>query len=153
MSKISADAVSHSGCGPLGLLILAVAKAYGVKTIVMFDIEPSRTKFAESYGATVGIVTPKNDDPSKDSLSFAQDYAKEIIAKYGVGHGFDVSVEASGAEICAQMAVCILKSGGTCIQAGLGKQLTAMPLFLLTAKELNIKGESQRQLYCRETAL
>lgn len=28
------------------------------------------------------------------------------------------------------------------IQAGLGKPLTAVPLFLLTAKELTIKGKS-----------
>ncbi|EOO01033.1 putative xylitol dehydrogenase protein [Phaeoacremonium minimum UCRPA7] len=128
------------GCGPLGLLILAVAKAYGLKKIVMFDIEESRTKFAESYGADVGIVTPKNSDPSKDSLTFSQEYAKEIVDKYELGQGFDVTVEASGAEICAQMAICMLKSGGTCIQAGLGKPLTSVPLFLLTARELNIKG-------------
>lgn len=80
----------------------------------MFDIEESRTKFAESYGADVGIVTPKNSDPSKDSLTFSQEYAKEIVDKYELGQGFDVTVEASGAEICAQMAICMLKSGGTC---------------------------------------
>ncbi|KAJ9157283.1 Alcohol dehydrogenase GroES-like domain-containing protein [Pleurostoma richardsiae] len=128
------------GCGPLGLLILAVAKAYGVKKIIMFDIEESRTKFAESYGADAGIVTSKNDDPAKDSLTFATEYAQDMIKKHDLGHGVDVAVEASGAEICAQMAICMLKPGGTCIQAGLGKPLTAVPLFLLTAKELNIKG-------------
>ncbi|KAH6691480.1 xylitol dehydrogenase [Plectosphaerella plurivora] len=113
------------GCGPLGLLILAVAKAYGVKTIVMFDIEPSRTQFAEKYGATAGVVTRRNEDPSKDGLAFAQEYAAEIISTYAVDHGFDVAVEASGVESCAQMAICLLKAGGTCIQAGLGKPLTS----------------------------
>lgn len=103
-----------SGCGPLGLLILAVAKAYGVKKIVMFDIEKSRTRFAESYGADVGIVTPRNSDPSQDVLSFSQHYAREVITKYGLGYGFDVAIEASGAEICATMAICMLKAGGTC---------------------------------------
>lgn len=109
-----AEITCCSGCGPLGLLILAVAKAYGVKKIVMFDIEESRTKFSQSYGADAGIVTARNDDPSKDSLAFSQEYAKEIITDYDVGSGFDVAVEASGAEICAQMAVCMLKQGGTC---------------------------------------
>jgi D-xylulose reductase len=89
-----------------------VAKAYGVKKIVMFDVEESRTEFAKAYGADVAVVTPKNTD--KDSLAFATDYAKEIIDTHGLGLGFDVTVEASGAEICAQMAVCMLKSGGTC---------------------------------------
>ena len=80
----------------------------------MFDVEESRAKFAQSYGADLAIVPPKNTDPSKDSFTFAQDYTKEIIEKHGLGNGFDVSVEASGAEVCAQMAVCALKAGGTC---------------------------------------
>lgn len=103
----------------------------------MFDIESSRTKFAESYGADAAIVTPK---PEGDALEFAQNYAKKVIADYDLGQGFDVTVEASGAETCAQMAICMLKAGGTCIQAGLGRPLTSVPLFLLTAKELTIKG-------------
>ena len=85
---------SFSGCGPLGLLILAVAKAYGVKKIIMFDVEAARTQFAESYGADVGIVTPRRD-PDKEPLAFAQEYAAEIVKKYDLGTGFDVAVEAS----------------------------------------------------------
>lgn len=140
-----AHTVLPSGCGPLGLLILAVAKAYGVKKIVMFDIESSRTEFAEKYGATAGIVPPRNTDVSKDSLTFAQEYAKDINSKYELGNGFDITVEASGAEVCVQMAISMLKAGGTMIQAGLGKPLTAVPLFLVTAKELNIKGQCHIQ--------
>ena len=103
-----------SGCGPLGLLTLAVAKACGVNKVIVFDVEESRTKFAESYGADVGIVPPQANDPSKDSLIFSQEFTKEIIEKHDLGHGFDVIVEASGAEICSQMAICALKPGGTC---------------------------------------
>jgi D-xylulose reductase len=127
------------GCGPLGLLILAVAKAYGVRKIVMFDIEQSRIDFALKYGAHAGFVPPARSE-SHQPFDFAQEYAQSIIKEAGVEHGFDIAVEASGAQFCAQLAVCLLKNGGTCIQAGLGKQLTAVPLFLLTAKELNIKG-------------
>ncbi|KAI8251649.1 hypothetical protein K4K58_008438 [Colletotrichum sp. SAR11_239] len=134
------DGTLCHGCGPLGLLVLAVAKAYGVKKVIMFDIESSRTQFAETYGATVGIVPPKNEDLSVDSLCFYQQYAKELNSKHELGNGFDVTVEASGAESCIQMAIAMLKSGGTCIQAGLGKPLTSVPLFLVTAKEINIRG-------------
>ncbi|KAH7311439.1 xylitol dehydrogenase [Stachybotrys elegans] len=127
------------GCGPLGLLILAVAKAYGVRKVVMFDIEQSRADFAVKYGAHAGIVPPQRGE-SQEPLAFAQEYATSLHKELGVGSGFDVTVEASGAEVCAQMAICLLKNGGTCIQAGLGKPLTSVPLFLLTARELNIKG-------------
>ncbi|KAL2828978.1 hypothetical protein BDW59DRAFT_159376 [Aspergillus cavernicola] len=127
------------GCGPLGLLVIAVAKAYGVRKILVFDIEQTRMDFAVSYGADVGIVTPK-DDGSTEALAFSQDFTKTVIQMHSLEQSVNVSTEASSAKVCAQMAVTILKAGGICIQAGLGKQLTSVPLFLLTAKELSIKG-------------
>ncbi|KAL2811093.1 chaperonin 10-like protein [Aspergillus granulosus] len=127
------------GCGPLGLLVIAVAKAYGVRKIIVFDVEQSRLDFAVKYGADIGILSPKNDG-SVEPLAFAQAFTNQVSQRHGLEHGVDISVEASGAEACAQMAITILKAGGTCIQAGLGKQLTAIPLFLVTVKDLNIKG-------------
>jgi D-xylulose reductase len=97
----------------LGLLILAVAKAYGVRKIVIFDIEQARVDFAVKYGADAGSVPPMKPE-NVDSLAYAQQFAKQVIEEHDVKHGFDVAIEASGAEICAQMAVCIAKNGGTC---------------------------------------
>ncbi|KAL4791223.1 chaperonin 10-like protein [Aspergillus venezuelensis] len=135
------------GCGPLGLLVIAIAKAYGVRKVIVFDIEQSRLDFALSYGADIGILsppppTPPSDGSKPDPLTHATTFTSSIIKTHNLGHGqgIDISIEASGAEICAQMALTILKPGGTCIQAGLGKQLTSVPLFLLTAKELTLKG-------------
>lgn len=105
--------IAHSGCGPLGLLTLAVAKAYGVRKVIMFDIEKSRVDFAVQYGADSGIVPPANE-LSKEPLAFAQEYTKDLLKQLDLDAGFDVAVEATGAEACAQMALCILKSGGTC---------------------------------------
>jgi D-xylulose reductase len=90
-----------------------VAKAYGVRKVVMFDIEQPRVDFAVKYGADAGIVPPRNEQ-GVEALAFAQDYAKQVIKEYEIGSGFDVTVEASGAEACAQMAICMLKNGGTC---------------------------------------
>ncbi|KAL2865545.1 NAD(P)-dependent alcohol dehydrogenase [Aspergillus lucknowensis] len=140
------------GCGPLGLLVIAVANAYGVRKIIVFDIEQARIDFAVQYGADIGILSPKND-ASVEALTFAQDFTRQVIREHGLDQGVDVSVEASGAEGCAQMAITILKAGGTCIQAGMGKQLTAVPLFLLTAKELNIKGTVRFTPGCYEDAI
>lgn len=152
----------YSGCGPLGLLTIAVAKASAVRRIIVFDIEESRVNFACQYGADVGIVTPR-------SLTDYETYTSEVILEHGLEYGVDVAIEASGAEICAQMAVTILKPGGTCtrgpffiydfcsrrtltliegIQAGLGEPLTSVPLRTLTALELNIKGDCLWPLPC-----
>lgn len=89
---------NSSGCGPLGLLILAVAKAYGVRKVCMFDIEKSRTDFATSYGADSAFVPPKKED-GKDSLEYAQEYASKMIKELDVGNGFDVTGESAPAVV------------------------------------------------------
>jgi D-xylulose reductase len=44
------------GAGPVGLLIMAVAKALGAKKIVAVDINEERLKFAKGYAATHTFV-------------------------------------------------------------------------------------------------
>ncbi|KAI9735005.1 MAG: hypothetical protein M1834_002088 [Cirrosporium novae-zelandiae] len=131
--------VAIFGCGPLGLLIMAVAKAYGVKRTIVFDIEQSRVEFAKRYYADVGIVCPLNKD-SQEPLNFATDFVQDVVKQEGLGFGVDLAIEASGADTCMQMAVVMTKPGGTIIQAGLGTSLSSVPMFLVTAKELNLKG-------------
>ncbi|KAL4910733.1 hypothetical protein BDW74DRAFT_164555 [Aspergillus multicolor] len=144
--------VAIFGCGPLGLLIIAIAKAYGVRKILVFDIEQSRLDFALSYGADIGILSPKNSE-NIEALKFASDFTSSVNKEHNLAHGVDISIEASGAESSAQMALTILKPGGTCIQAGLGKQLTNVPLFFLTANELTLKGTVRFTPGCYEEAI
>ncbi|KAL4868572.1 chaperonin 10-like protein [Aspergillus spectabilis] len=128
------------GCGPLGLLVITIAKAYGVRKILVFDVEQSRLDFALFYGADIEVLSPKTISTSSDPLKSAQEFTNQVLKSHSLNlSGVDISIEASGAEPCAQMAVTILKPGGTCIQAGLGQPLTAVPLFLLTTRELNIR--------------
>lgn len=132
--------VLGSGCGPLGLLILAVARAHGVGKIVMLDTKASRAEFAQKYGADAGICTPKLPEAGTDDQDFTQKYANKIISDQGVGHGFDVVVLACGSESAAQMAVSMVKAGGNVVQAGLGDPLSHIPFTDITAKEVMITG-------------
>ncbi|KAL5334757.1 chaperonin 10-like protein [Aspergillus crustosus] len=143
------------GCGPLGLLIIAIAKAYGVRKILVFDVDQSRLDFALSYGADIGVLSPKfSASTPSEQLNSAQEFTHSVLKSHSLNSaGLDISIEASGAEPCAQMALTILKPGGTCIQAGLGKPLTAVPLFLLTARELNIRGTVRFTPGCYEEAI
>jgi D-xylulose reductase len=117
----------------------------------------SRVDFALKYNADVGVLSPINK-PGVEPLKFATDFMKSVIEEHDLGSGVDLTIEASGAESCAQMAVVITKPGGMCesmtpkqlqnslltpvdIQAGLGKALTSIPLFLFTAKGLTMKGK------------
>jgi D-xylulose reductase len=92
---------------------MAVARACGVQKIVVFDIEQKRIDFALKYGADIGIIPPRREE-GLDSLEFAQEFSSSVIKQNDLGFGFDVAIEASGAEPCVHMAVTSLKPGGTC---------------------------------------
>jgi threonine dehydrogenase-like Zn-dependent dehydrogenase len=50
------------GCGPVGLGIILMLKAAGVKTVVASDFSPNRRKLAVQCGADI-VVDPKHDSP------------------------------------------------------------------------------------------
>ncbi len=50
------------GCGPIGLAIILMLKAAGVKTIVASDYSPTRRELARQCGATV-VVDPREQSP------------------------------------------------------------------------------------------
>ncbi|TKA41577.1 putative D-xylulose reductase A [Friedmanniomyces endolithicus] len=119
------------GSGPVGLLCCAVAKAYGANKIVAVDINEERLKFAKSYAATDVVVSQRES---------ASDSAARIIKDCDLGHGADVAIDASGAEPCIQAGIHVLRTGGTYVQAGMGKSDIMFPIGAMGAKELNVKG-------------
>ncbi|WP_232676638.1 zinc-binding dehydrogenase [Nocardioides sp. R-C-SC26] len=50
------------GCGPIGLGVIAMLKAQGVRTVVASDFSPARRALAERMGADV-VVDPSLDSP------------------------------------------------------------------------------------------
>jgi len=92
---------------------MAVARAYGVKKIIAFDIEQSRVDFAVNYNADIGVICPLNKEPVEPMI-FATDFMNKVIEEHELGSGVDLTIEATGAETCVQMAVVLTKSGGAC---------------------------------------
>jgi threonine dehydrogenase-like Zn-dependent dehydrogenase len=101
------------GCGPLGLLCMAVAKAYGARTIIAVDISTKRLEFARSYAATHTFL-PSRKPQEKDVMDWNVELAAQVLKDAGVQSGVDVAIEASGAEPCMQLAITMLRTGGTC---------------------------------------
>lgn len=91
------------GAGPVGLLCMAVAKAFGASKIVAVDINEERLQFATQYAATDAFR------PSKES---AEDSAKRLIQECDLGVGADAAIDASGAEVrdacCARYVLTLL---------------------------------------------
>ncbi|KAK8858800.1 hypothetical protein IAR55_003030 [Kwoniella newhampshirensis] len=145
--------VAVFGCGPLGLLVMAVARAFGVSKILAFDISGKRVKFAKDYIADFTAVSPPLSD-GQDLTSWSISLKQEMLAAAGIDpKGVDVVVEASGAEPCMHAGIEILHTGGTYVQAGLGKPITSFPTLKITSKELTVVGTVRYTGDCFETAI
>lgn len=88
-----------SGCGPIGLMAVNVAKALGATKVIAVDPNPLRLKVAGEMGADDLI------DPTR------HDVAEEAKALTG-GNGVEVSIEFSGTEPGFRAALDALSKGG-----------------------------------------
>ncbi|MFT4265107.1 MAG: zinc-binding dehydrogenase [Nocardioides sp.] len=75
------------GCGPIGLAVILMLKAAGVRTIVASDLSPARRALAEQCGATT-VVDPREQSPwdalpIKDPITSPAAYATYGIAAIG----------------------------------------------------------------------
>jgi D-xylulose reductase len=53
---------------------------------------------------------------------------------------FDVAIEATGAELCIQMAIHALRLGGFFVQTGLGNPNVNFPITVVSMSEITVKG-------------
>lgn len=114
-----------TGCGPIGLLAVLVARAAGASQIVATDI----TEFTLQMAREVGADETHNvaDDPNG-----LDHYAADK------GH-FDVLFECTGVAPVVASTIPALRPGATMVQLGLGGDIT-LPVQAMTAKELLFKG-------------
>jgi len=93
------------GCGPIGLLIMQLARLAGVSMIFATDVLPHRVEAAHTFGADKAfLVEPSLDNP--------------ITAMFG-RQGLDVVFEAAGENAAVEMAVAAARPGGKVIVVGI----------------------------------
>ncbi|KAL2003392.1 hypothetical protein VTN02DRAFT_4038 [Thermoascus thermophilus] len=119
------------GAGPVGLLCCAVAKAFGASKVIAVDIQPTRLEFAEKYTGTATF------EPGKVS---GLENAARLKEQHKLGPGADVVLDASGAEPSVHTGIHVLRTGGTYVQGGMGKDEISFPIMAACTKELNVKG-------------
>jgi D-xylulose reductase len=139
----STQSIAVFGCGPVGLVVMAVAKALGAERIIAVDIVPGRLEFAKSYAATHTWLPPKMEQ-GESRIAYSRrnaDLMKKEFAIEDSGPGqIDLVIDASGAEVSIQTGIFIAKSGGTFVQVGMGASEITVPITLLLTKELTVKG-------------
>lgn len=98
--------VAVVGCGPIGLMAIAVAKAAGAVQIVALDINEYRLQLAEQMGASQ-IVNSTQTDPV------------QLVDELTKGKGVDVVLEMSGNPTAIQQSFAICANGGRISLLGL----------------------------------
>lgn len=114
-----------TGCGPIGLLAVLVARAAGAVSVVATDVTPFTLEKAQAAGA----------DAAHNVASDPQ-----ALDAYTAGKGtFDVLFECSGVAAALASAVPAMRPGAIVMQLGLGGDMT-LPMQAMTAKELDLRG-------------
>ncbi|KAN0131431.1 xylitol dehydrogenase [Lactarius tabidus] len=138
-----AQSIAIFGCGPIGLLCMAVAKAIGASRIIAVDIVESRLNFAKTYAAT-DIFRPPPFQDGESKIAYSRRSAGLLMESLGVkdrgDKAIDVVLDASGAEVSIQTGIFIAKVGGTFVQVGMGHPEVVVPITALLTKELTLKS-------------
>ncbi len=133
--EIAAKTVAVTGCGPIGLFSIAVARAVGATTIFAIEVNEHRRKLATKMNADYAL------DPSKDDV-------RAIVAEKTGGLGVDVILEMAGQPDAIRLAFDIVRRGGRISLLG----LTSKPIPLnfsedIIFKGITIQGINGRRMY------
>jgi threonine 3-dehydrogenase len=124
-----------TGCGPVGCMAVAVAKAAGARAIWASDISPYRLELAQRMGADYTVNPLEEDIVTR-------------IMKDTQGEGIDILLEMSGAPSAIDQGFHLLKSDGEVAILG----LTAKPVVFdinnhITFKAATVRGIAGRRLW------
>ena len=100
-----ADSVAILGAGPIGLLLLQVAKLAGAAPIYVIDQFPWRLALAQQYGAV--------------PINFAEVDPVQAVMQATGGRGVDVAMEAAWADHSVQQAADMARMGGRLVLVGI----------------------------------
>lgn len=120
---IAAQTVAVTGCGPIGLFSIAIAKACGAARVFAIEPNAKRRELAQRMGADVLL------DPS------AEDVDAKVKAATG-GNGVDVLLEMSGHPAAIRQGFGLLRNGGRASLLG----LPSKPFELDIANAIIFKG-------------
>lgn len=114
-----------TGTGPIGALVVAVAKMHGALEVVATDVVDEALERAMAVGADETINVARDNDK---------------LMSYAAGKGsFDVVVEASGNQQALRAAMDVIRPRGRLIQLGLGGDVS-IPQNQIVAKEIELCG-------------
>lgn len=126
--------VAVQGCGPIGLICIAILRTMGIENIVAIDGEQKRLDFAKKFGATA-------------TVNFKEFKGQEALAE-GVksalgGYFADFAFQCTGSPIAHSNIYKFIRSGGGLCELGFfinGGDATINPHFDICSKEITTVG-------------
>ena len=122
------------GCGPIGLICIAILRTMGIENIVAVDGNQQRLDFAKEMGAekSVNFMNHKGIDALSDAV-------KEAFG----GHAADFAFQCTGSPVAHANIYKFIRNGGGLCELGFfinGGDATINPHFDLCAKEITLVG-------------
>ena len=123
-----ADVVVIAGAGPIGLMMVQVARLQTPKSLVVVDLSPERLELARRYGADV-VINPRHED------------VNAIIHGLTEGYGCDVYIEATGSPAGVVQGLAAIRRLGRFVEFSVfGSETTVDWSIIGDRKELDIRG-------------
>ena len=126
--------VAVQGCGPIGLICIAVLRTMGVENIVAIDGENGRLEFAKKMGA--GKTVNFKDYKGTEAL------AEAVKDAFG-GYLADFAFQCTGSPVAHSNIYRFIRNGGGLCELGFfinGGDATINPHFDICSKEITIVG-------------
>lgn len=114
------------GTGAIGLCIMQVLMASGVRTCFVVERNPDRLAMAKALG---GIALDPTEGPLADQ-----------VADSGHGSVLDVAFDAVGSPDTRRLCLAAVGPGGVVVLAGLHSDLTEIPINTLIRSEITLTG-------------
>ncbi len=130
--EIVGQTVAVTGCGPIGLMAIAVAKACGSGPVFATEINPHRLAMARRMGADLAL-NPAEADPVGAVLEATK------------GVGVDVLLEMSGSPRAIEQGLAMLRAGGRAALLGVPTEKVTLDL----VRDIIFKGVTLLGIYGR----
>lgn len=121
--EIAAKSIAITGCGPIGLFSIAVARAVGAAQVFAIEINAHRRDIAKQMKADF-VLDPSNED------------VRQAVLDHTGGQGVDVVLEMAGNPKAIRTAFDIVRRGGRISLLG----LTSKPISLNFSEDIIFKG-------------
>jgi (R,R)-butanediol dehydrogenase/meso-butanediol dehydrogenase/diacetyl reductase len=129
------EAVAVLGLGPIGLLIVMLARWHGASRIIAADLSPARLEVARTLGATDLV-------PAGDRVA-----AADLIRQAAGGEGVDVAFEVVGSEQTLRTCLHATRSGGRVILVGLAGTVSIDAFAMVNKEQSIIASVGYRDVY------